>query len=181
MDKLLINNRFIEAIFFLIDKKVVKNKSEICQKFNISASKFSEILNKRMLAGTELLSSLCKFYNISSDWLLLNEGKMLKEQPELPRQNATIDTNTIDIYIDKITKQAEQIGELKNENKNLKKQVIALQTELECCKKRNTELRGAVDLHTRAAVELYEPPEVPMQLVAVPDVKYNAKNKRTTK
>jgi len=72
-----INQRFIVAVQYLISEKIEPKKSEISKNLEISPSKFSEILNKRMSLGMEDASRFCQVYNISTDWLLLGRGEML--------------------------------------------------------------------------------------------------------
>lgn len=78
MVKNIVNQRFIDCVNFLIKTKKVPSKSFLAEKFSISNSKFSEILNKRMNVGIDLLIVLASDFNISSDWLLLGKGEMLK-------------------------------------------------------------------------------------------------------
>lgn len=49
----------------------------MAQMLGLKPSKFSEILNKRMMAGTDVLSILVSKFNISPQWLLTGEGIML--------------------------------------------------------------------------------------------------------
>ena len=107
--------------------------------------------------------------------IFTNKEPILREQSVPAQQAAPSDNNTINIYIDTIKQQAEQIGALKNENENLTKQVSALQTELECLKKDNAELRDIINSRPVATQNLYELPEVPAQLVAEPQAIYGAK------
>lgn len=78
MDKSFINSRFLEVINLLISSKIAKNKAEISSNLGISASKFSEILNERMLAGIDLFAKISEIYNISADWLLTGRGEVFK-------------------------------------------------------------------------------------------------------
>ena len=77
MDKIEINNRVIEAIYYVLNCSDSLSKTELAKEFGIKASKFSEILNKRMMAGTDVMSLLVKKYNISPNWLLNGDGPML--------------------------------------------------------------------------------------------------------
>lgn len=79
MIKEIVNQRFIECISVLISEKKVPSKSVLATKFNISNSKFSEILKGRMNVGVDILFFLVNDFNISSEWLLTGKGSMFKE------------------------------------------------------------------------------------------------------
>lgn len=74
-----INQRFIESIEYVLSTKEVYNKSRIASELNISPSKFSEILNKRMNAGVDLIAAFCELFGISSEWMLTGKGQMTVE------------------------------------------------------------------------------------------------------
>lgn len=74
-----INNRVIQAIEHLLSNNLVANKTELADAFNIKPTKFSEILNKRMNAGTDIISILCDRYNVSPSWLLNGRGDMITD------------------------------------------------------------------------------------------------------
>lgn len=83
MDKNSINDRFIESVNYLISNKLVVNKIDLAESLGIGNTKLSEILNKRMKAGTDLIACLCYKYSINSDWILIGRGSMLpNEQPQ---------------------------------------------------------------------------------------------------
>ena len=79
MDKEAINNRFIEAVEFLITSKIVQSKGELAAAIGIKPTKFSEILNGRMNIGTDLAANLCAKFNISAYWMLTGYGSMLRD------------------------------------------------------------------------------------------------------
>ena len=83
MEKESINRRFVEAINYLLDNKLVDSKGGFAVRMKISGTKLSEILNFRMKAGTELLARMCQEFKISSIWLLTGEGTMLRKQEKL--------------------------------------------------------------------------------------------------
>ena len=51
-----INNRFIRAVNAVISHNLVPNKSALAESLGVKPAKFSEILNGRMKAGTDMLS-----------------------------------------------------------------------------------------------------------------------------
>jgi transcriptional regulator with XRE-family HTH domain len=78
MSKDAINQRFKTAINFLIKEKIAKNKQEISNNLNISASRFSEILNLRMNVQIDLLAILSEKYNVSVDYIINGNNGILK-------------------------------------------------------------------------------------------------------
>ena len=82
MDKEAINLRFIEAVNYLINNKLVQSKAELASILGVKAPKFSEILNSRMNIGTDLAATLCSSFKINSLWLLTGNGNMLIDKEE---------------------------------------------------------------------------------------------------
>lgn len=78
MTKKEISDRTIEAINYLLDNQNGLTKVNLADTLRIKPSKFSEILNGRMLAGTDIMWALTEKYNISAEWLLTGLGAMLK-------------------------------------------------------------------------------------------------------
>lgn len=76
MDKDSINERFIKAVSTLFQDKGL-TKSGIAESLGLKPSKFSEILNNRMKAGTDTIAALCEKYSFSPYWILMGEGTML--------------------------------------------------------------------------------------------------------
>ena len=122
MEKESINARFLAVISYLLDNGMAKSKGELAEILGIKPSKFSEILNERMMAGTDLLAIICSSYpQISSYWLLTGEGSMLRPsavgEPE-PREAMPLATTPsiqpqFESLIATIREQAEEIGRLK--------------------------------------------------------------------
>ena len=79
MEKSEINDRIIDAINHVLNSNGNVSKSELARQFGIKPSKFSETLNKRMMAGTDIMSSLVKIYHISPNWLLTGSGSLIEE------------------------------------------------------------------------------------------------------
>lgn len=75
-----INQRFITSINYVIDNKLIKNKTELSEKLDSSKSKFSEILNNRMNVSAQMLGKFSSLFGISLDWLITGEGEMLKNE-----------------------------------------------------------------------------------------------------
>ena len=64
MDKDSINKRFIQAVSTLFRDKGL-TKAGIAESLGLKPSKFSEILNNRMRAGTDTIAALCDKYSFS--------------------------------------------------------------------------------------------------------------------
>lgn len=73
-----INERVIEAIKHILSSKIESSKAELAEKLGVKPAKFSEILNKRMKAGMDIIQKLCIDYEISADWLITGEGLMYR-------------------------------------------------------------------------------------------------------
>ncbi len=117
-NKTIINQRFIEAVNFVISEKYAKNKSEISEKLNIQKSKFSEILNGRMSVGLEDLANFIDIYNISPMRVLLGEGEMLRSKAStLNEPTITYNTNNevIEALKEVIAAKEETIQSLKEQ------------------------------------------------------------------
>ena len=77
MDKSLINKRFNEAIFYLIEKGYAETKFEISNKLFITPTKLSETLSGRLNVSTEVVARLAQNYpQISLEWIMLGVGFM---------------------------------------------------------------------------------------------------------
>lgn len=137
-----INHRFILATTAILVKKLIPNKAALAESLNIKPSKFSEILNGRMKAGTDMLATMCDLYDVSPDWLLMSRGNNVfrksskkpkiwvddedlksvlpdtqEETEEASAQNPS-SSPLLDLIKDKdsiIREQAEEIGRLKEQ------------------------------------------------------------------
>lgn len=93
MEKVEINDRIITAINYVLNSSDSLSKTELAKAFGIKASKFSEILNKRMMAGTDVMSLLVTKFNISPKWLLTGDGPMLNEARIQPDHTFALSTD----------------------------------------------------------------------------------------
>lgn len=80
MDKKSINNRFIEAVNFVLSQDESLTKTAIADALEIGKSRFSEILNERMNANVDVIANFCTLYDINADWLLTGKGALSKKQ-----------------------------------------------------------------------------------------------------
>lgn len=75
--EIVINQRIIDAINYILASNNSLSKAVLAQKIGIKPAKFSEILNKRMAAGMDVIQNLCIEHGISAHWLITGEGEML--------------------------------------------------------------------------------------------------------
>ena len=72
--KELVNQRFIDFVKIIISKNKQVKKGDLAKIFNLKASTFSEILNKRINAPIEAISILSSKFDFSLEWVI-NETK----------------------------------------------------------------------------------------------------------
>lgn len=100
MDKSQINSRTIEVINTLLNKIPELTKTALADTLKVKPAKFSEILNGRMNAGTDLMALLCSKYSVSPEYILMGEGIYLKtNSPQSQYQNTMIPIQIIKITI----------------------------------------------------------------------------------
>lgn len=71
----------IRALIAINEISIGRTKASIAQVFDIKPSKMSEILNGRMMAGSDILSILCTQFRISPNWLFSGKEPMFTPQP----------------------------------------------------------------------------------------------------
>lgn len=81
LSKEYINDRFIEAVYLVLNKKLVSDKGTLAEALKCKPAKFSEILNGRMKAGIDMVAHLCEYFDISPEWLLLSRGGYFRTTP----------------------------------------------------------------------------------------------------
>lgn len=85
MDKNAINQRFTEAVNFVLSQNKSLKKRDIAGFLKLKPSTFSEILNNRSSVSAEVVANFCTEYKIDIVWLLTGKGEMLKtEKTEEP-------------------------------------------------------------------------------------------------
>ena len=77
--EIIVNERVIEAINYILKTNTSLNKALLAESIGIKPAKFSEILNKRMAAGMDIIQKLCSDYAISANWLITGEGEMCRQ------------------------------------------------------------------------------------------------------
>lgn len=79
-----IQSRFIEAVYGVLRTDKSLTKSTLADSLGAKPAKFSEILNGRMKAGVDMIATLCEYYNVSPDWVLMSRGKILRDPSTMP-------------------------------------------------------------------------------------------------
>jgi len=97
-----INQRFIEVAGYIIKNNKDINKGKLADKLDISASTLSEILKKRMNAGTDKLALLCVVFKVQPDWLLLGKGSVFKQKEDELGETSILSTDQV--YIIEVQK-----------------------------------------------------------------------------
>lgn len=122
-DKKEVSNRFIEAYERLLSDGLVTSKKEFASSVGVSPSMVTEISKGRSSVGTSAIQNIVLLYGISGEWLLTGKGNMLKgavEQPPSPQQsNEKEPTLLVNQLLDTIKEQAEEIGQLKEQVRQL--------------------------------------------------------------
>lgn len=77
MDKTAINKRFKKVVDFIISSKITSTKTKLAENLGVKYGILAEILAGRMNASVEIIASLCKFYKISTEYMLFGRGDML--------------------------------------------------------------------------------------------------------
>lgn len=72
-----VNQRFKEAVNFLLRNKLAHNKNEIMSSLGLYLGRLSLILGDKANASTDNLAKLCAKYGVSAQWLLLGTGSMM--------------------------------------------------------------------------------------------------------
>lgn len=84
-----IQERFFQALELLISTGQLDGLQTFCKRHGLNRVKYSNIKNEMKspdkdnprrykVIDIDALSHLCRDYGVSSDWLLLNKGKMFK-------------------------------------------------------------------------------------------------------
>lgn len=80
-----INNRFIRATDAILMNKLISSKVGLAESLHVKPAKFSEILNRRMKAGVDMIAIMCDFYKVSPDWLLMGRGNNVFRNCDMPK------------------------------------------------------------------------------------------------
>ncbi len=112
-----------EKILTFLNSRGIK-KAEFFESIGIAPSNFKGAAKLTELGGDKIVRILTAFPELSADWLMRDEGEMLRQVPNTPssepiHQDSIIDTprQPIDLLVDKflntIQSQSEEIGHLK--------------------------------------------------------------------
>ena len=84
-----VNQRFIEAVNFLIDSRILRNQAELVQILGLSKGYVSQIMNgKREPSETIVRKFADLFPAINATWLLTGEGEMLSKNTQVIGTNS---------------------------------------------------------------------------------------------
>lgn len=73
-----INKRFCEAVNYLLDNRKARNKNEVMASLGLYLGRLSLILGGRANASTDNVALLSQCYGVSTEWILLGQGPMMK-------------------------------------------------------------------------------------------------------
>ena len=84
-----VNQRFIEAVNFLIDSRILRNQAELVQILGLSKGYVSQIMNgKREPSETIVRKFADLFPAINATWLLTGEGEMVAKNTQVIGTNS---------------------------------------------------------------------------------------------
>jgi hypothetical protein len=135
-------------ILYLENKRI--SKSSFFDKTGISPSNFKGIGRKSELGGDKIVKILTAYQDLSSDWLLLNHGPMLREQTIHQKEAYTSkqNTETVDLqrkqgYGTDIHPEKERmiIGDLLNRLEAKSTEIGRLAGKIETLQRENEELK----------------------------------------
>lgn len=77
-----ITNRFFQAIDILKAQKKIRSLREITEKYGLNYGNFYTMRKhpETYILKPELIASLAKDYNVSSEWILLEIGEIFKHE-----------------------------------------------------------------------------------------------------
>ena len=133
MHKEAINQRFTNAVNFLLDSGKALSKGQISEKLSFKRSTFSELLNNRSNVSAETIAVFCDEYGVNSDWLLTGKGDMFKKDGLVQQAHNNVSSTITQQQTINNTEDCQQLKEenkrLVQENSSLKDKIIQLMEE----------------------------------------------------
>ena len=133
MNKEAINQRFTNAVNFLLDSGKALSKGQISEKLSFKRSTFSELLNNRSNVSAETIAVFCDEYGVNSDWLLTGKGDMFKKDGLVQKAHNNVSSTITQQQTINNTEDCQQLKEenkrLVQENSSLKDKIIQLMEE----------------------------------------------------
>ena len=133
MNKEAINQRFTNAVNFLLDSGKALSKGQISEKLSFKRSTFSELLNNRSNVSAETIAVFCDEYGVNSDWLLTGKGDMFKKEGLVQQAHNYVSSTITQQQTINNTEDCQQLKEenkrLVQENSSLKDKIIQLMEE----------------------------------------------------
>ena len=80
-----ITARFSMAVTAIIAIGQCTNKATLAASLGVKPAKFSEILNRRMKVGLDMVSRMCDLYKVSPDWLLMGRSNRVFRNTTIPK------------------------------------------------------------------------------------------------
>ena len=133
MNKEAINQRFTNAVNFLLDSGKALSKGQISEKLSFKRSTFSELLNNRSNVSAETIAVFCDEYGVNSDSLLTGKGDMFKKDGLVQQAHNNVSSTITQQQTINNTEDCQQLKEenkrLVQENSSLKDKIIQLMEE----------------------------------------------------
>lgn len=83
-----INRRFCEAVNYLLERNLARNKNEIMARLGLYLGRLSLILGGKANASTDNIALLARNYGVSTEWILMGVGTILKDGTGVPKSAA---------------------------------------------------------------------------------------------
>ena len=128
--KTLVNQRFINAVNYILEQKKEESKGSIAENLKIKPAKFSEILNNRMNVGIEEIVYFCDTYNFEIEYIITGNGEMLRDSSETKKVVATGLNEPIEVVDEKLLtlyKEKADFYEKKYNEKNIEERILVLE------------------------------------------------------
>jgi hypothetical protein len=121
-----INQRFSDVIKMCIESNLVANKTDFGDKIGVKASRISEILGERMGVNSEICRDVCLLFDINLNWLIANEGEMLKKNEGVAQKSENknnLTEDNINLLLTMLKEKDDELTKLRAENDNLKEKL----------------------------------------------------------
>lgn len=97
-------------------------KEDFFSKIGLTNDNFKGENKKRPINSDAIVNILAQYPEISAEWLLTGKGNMLKGEVKAVADTPPLADSVTNALIQRISEQGEEIGRLKRENEELKRQ-----------------------------------------------------------
>jgi plasmid maintenance system antidote protein VapI len=121
-----INQRFSDVIKMCIESNLVTNKADFGDKIGVKPSRISEILGERMGVSSEICRDICRLFDINLNWLIANEGEMLRKNEVVAQKSENknnLTEDNINLLLTMLKEKDDELMKLRAENDDLKEQL----------------------------------------------------------